>query len=244
MKSASRALIIFPFFILIFSGCKKEAGEGGGAIIEGKLYAKNFHSPGIPYGTDDFVAGKKMYITYGDKTIADDDIETGYDGSFKFSYLRKGTYNIFTYSLDTTSFSDDHEITVIKTVEITENNQELTLDDFLIYEEADNGGSSVIRGKIYEKKYASSFTLIIDEYYKADEDVFVIFGRDKGVSKRIKTSYDGSFEIKNLRKGNYQIYALSSDTTMQTSAKVNVLKEVEITQNNQVIEIPDIIIAK
>jgi hypothetical protein len=46
-----------------------------------------------------------------------------------------------------------------------------------------------------------------------------------------------------LRKGKYKVYALSDDTTMQTSGKIPVIIEVNITENNKVYEIPDIVIA-
>ncbi|MBA2584370.1 MAG: carboxypeptidase regulatory-like domain-containing protein [Bacteroidetes bacterium] len=233
-----------PLLVLFFYSCKKDAGEGGGASISGKLFSKNFHSPEAPYTEDDIEADKKIYITYGDEKIPDDDTRTGIDGSFKFSYLRKGTYNIFTYSLNPASASDDSEIPVIQTVEITKNNQQITLDDLVIYEKADNNGSSTIRGRVFVKKYISSFTFVVDSFYVADEDVFAVYGREFGISKRIRTSHDGSFEFSNLRKGTYSIYVLSKDKEMQTSTNIPVLKEVKITANNQVVVMPDIVIAK
>lgn len=228
--------------VLIFA-CRKDAGQGGGSTIKGTLYVKNFHSPEVPYSSDDVAADERIYIIYGDKNIPDDDIRTGPNGEFEFRYLRKGKYKIYTFSLDPKTLSNDNSIAVVKEVEITKNNEIVTLDDFYIYEEADNNGSSSIKGKLYYKKYAASYTIVVDEYYKPDEDIFFVYGKDVGESKRIRTGLNGEFQLNNLRKGKYKVYALSDDTTMQTSGKVPVIIEVNITENNKVYEIPDLIIA-
>lgn len=237
-----KKLVIIILSLLVFA-CRKDAGEGGGATIKGTLYVKNFHSPEVPYASDDVGADERVYIVYGDKNVPDDDIRTGPNGQFEFRYLRKGRYKIYAYSLDPNSLSDDNSVAVVKEIEITKNNQEVTLDDFYIYEEADNNGSSAIKGKLYYKKYTASYTLVVDQYYKSDEDVFFVYGRDIGESKRIRTGLNGEFQLNNLRKGKYKVYALSDDTTMQTSGKIPVLIEVNITENNKVYEIPDLIIA-
>jgi hypothetical protein len=235
-------LLFFIAVILIIS-CRKDPGMGGGASIKGTLYVKNFHSPEVPYSSDDVASDKRIYIVYGDYNIPDDDIRTGPNGEFEFRYLRKGKYKIYAYSLNPNTLSDDNSIAVIKEVEIAKNNQQVTIDDFYIYEEADNNGSSAIKGKLYYKKYAASYTVVVDQYYKSDEDIFFVYGRDIGESKRIRTGLNGEFQLNNLRKGKYKVYALSDDTTMQTSGKIPVIIEVNITENNKVYEIPDLIIA-
>lgn len=230
------------FSILIFS-CRKDPGEGGGASIKGTLYVKNFHSPEVSYASDDVGADERVYIVYGNNNVSDDDIRTGPNGEFEFRYLRKGKYKIYAYSLNPNTLSDDNSIAVIKEVEIAKNNQQVTIDDFYIYEEADNNGSSAIKGKLFYKKYAASYTVVVDQYYKSDEDIFFVYGRDIGESKRIRTGLNGEFQLNNLRKGKYKVFALSDDTTMQTSGKIPVIIEVNITENNKVYEIPDLIIA-
>jgi hypothetical protein len=234
---------LFLCLATVFLSCRKEPGEGGGATIKGTLYARNFHSPEITHSSDDYASDEKIYIIYGDGDTPDDDTRTGSNGEFQFKYLRKGKYKIYTYSLDPNTLSDDNSIAVIKEVEITKNNEEASITDFHIYEEADNNGSSAIKGKLYYKRYAASYTIVVDQYYKADEDIYFVFGRDVGESKRIRTGLNGEFQLNNLRKGKYKIYALSDDTTMQTSGKIPIIKEVTITENNKVYEIPDIIIA-
>lgn len=110
--------------------------------------------------------------------------------------------------------------------------------------EAGDGGTSSIYGRIMVKDYNSTYTVLEEEYYGQDVDVYIIYGDDKTYSERIRTNYDGVFEFKYLRKGMYHVYAYSEDSTLQTNAKIPVIRDVEITKNNEEVETTDIIIFK
>ncbi|MEZ4798864.1 MAG: hypothetical protein R2809_03610 [Flavobacteriales bacterium] len=84
--------------------------------------------------------------------------------------------------------------------------------------EEGEGGYATIKGKInkdYRLIPANSATY---QYTvaAADEDVYIVYGDNVSPSDRIWTNYDGEFEFKNLRKGNYTIYVYSEDTTGQS----------------------------
>lgn len=52
-------------------------------------------------------ADEDVYIIYGDDDdIYDDNIKTSFDGTFKFSNLRKGKYKIFAYSKDDNNITE------------------------------------------------------------------------------------------------------------------------------------------
>jgi hypothetical protein len=104
------------------------------------------------------------------------------------------------------------------------------------------GGSSSIYGKVWVRDYNTTYTMLMDEYYGQEIDVYIIYGEDKSYSDRTRTSYDGSFEFKYLRKGTYHIYAYSKDSTLQTLALIPVIKDVEITKNRQEVEAQQITI--
>ena len=58
-----------------------------------------------------------VYILYGeDDDVYDDDMKTNYDGTFKFSNLRKGAYRIYVYTADATTPSGVK--TIFKSIEI------------------------------------------------------------------------------------------------------------------------------
>lgn len=114
------------FLVLFLISCSKFEGEGGSATIKGIIREQKYNSLGnviaeYPIGDQD------VYIIYGNgNTFYDDDIKTSYDGSFQFRYLKKGSYKIFVYEDCSTCPSGKKEIIV--PVEITKNNQTVTLD--------------------------------------------------------------------------------------------------------------------
>ncbi len=83
----------------LLTACSKEPGEGGRAEIRGRVleqrYSNNTQQPqGDPYGK----AEQRVYIIYGDGTYHDDDVRTNADGTFRFPWLRKGDYTVYTIS--------------------------------------------------------------------------------------------------------------------------------------------------
>ena len=86
-----------PLSILVLTiglaGCAKEPGIGGRAEIHGRVMEQHQGS-GEYYPLPDH----DVYIVYGDGTTPDDDVSTGPDGRFRFPWLRKGNYRIFTLS--------------------------------------------------------------------------------------------------------------------------------------------------
>lgn len=114
--------------------------------------------------------------------------------------------------------------------------------------EPGEGGNSSIRGKVYGIYYNKSLTAQTGKGYVQDQDVYIIYGDEVSFGDRVRTSYDGAYEFKYLRKGKYKIYTYSRDTTMNTAAYPSgdreVIAEVEITRNKQVAEVPDLVIIK
>lgn len=105
------------------------------------------------------------------------------------------------------------------------------------------GGNASIHGKVYAKYYDKFFQILHGEGYAADVDVYIVYGDDLSYSDKTKTSYDGTYEFKYLRKGKYTIYTYSKDSTLTIpSGTYAVVKEGEITGNKESLEIPDMLI--
>lgn len=125
-----KKLLLFTLSIVSLYACKKVEGEGGSSKIKGIVIEQKYNSLGnviAEYPAPD----QNVYIIYGDKsTFYDNDISTSYDGSFEFRYLQKGKYSVFVYEDCATCLSGKKE--KISTVEITKNNQVLTLDTIFI----------------------------------------------------------------------------------------------------------------
>ncbi len=106
------------------------------------------------------------------------------------------------------------------------------------------GGKSTVYGKVWVKDYNASFTVLEESYYGPDLWVYIVYGDDRDYGDRIRTSYDGTFEFKYLRPGNYRIYTYSVDSTLQTNADVPVMYDVTVPSGRQEIQIPDLVIFK
>jgi hypothetical protein len=130
IKSAHLLLgLIFLAFTIGLSSCQKE-GEGGTATIVGKVFAKNYDGSGNFLG-EFYAPDEDVYIIYGGgSSLYDDRYTTTYDGSFRFQYLTKGEYTVFIYSQCDTCASGLE--TVIRTVNITANGEDVVLDDLVI----------------------------------------------------------------------------------------------------------------
>ena len=95
-----RLLLAFPFLALI-TACNKEPGEGGKAEIRGRVVEQEYNNNNQPTGDPYAIPEHNVYIVYGDASdgaFADDNVDTGPNGEFRFIWLRKGTYTIYTVS--------------------------------------------------------------------------------------------------------------------------------------------------
>lgn len=130
-------LFLFSLSSLLFlgTGCTKVEGPGGAATITGKIHVTEYDGAGNAINNYD--APKfDVYIIYGNEegeTYFDDDIETSYDGSFEFSFLEPGNYQVFVYEDCPTCFSgkkeqiidvqinDKKEVVELGTIEVYQN---------------------------------------------------------------------------------------------------------------------------
>jgi len=141
-------------FLLIFAvafglmSCEKSAGEGGTSVIEGQVY-KLYTSEIVVNELDSFGndttykiidtlyyqldEGEDVYIIYDDneEDIYDDKFKTDYQGRYRFEYLRKGEYTIYTHA-DSSDVDMTYTFPMFKHVNISSNNSTNTVDDFII----------------------------------------------------------------------------------------------------------------
>ena len=107
------------------------------------------------------------------------------------------------------------------------------------------GGTSTIRGKVLLLNYNGNFPVLDTSYYKADEDVYIIYGDGDTYNDHFKTSYNGSYEFKYLRKGTYKELVYSDDSTgLSPSGKIPVIKTIDIDKNKETYDVPDLVIVK
>jgi hypothetical protein len=104
---------------------------------------------------------------------------------------------------------------------------------------AGEGGNSSIRGKVWVKQWDKYYTQIVYQYFGSDVDVYIIYGDDISYSDKTSTNYNGEFEFKYLRKGNYKVYAFSTEKqdTINPSGTTTTLVQTKISKNKQTVDI-------
>lgn len=134
-----RLLALLPALAVLFmvSSCKNGPGPGGQATITGKVYVKANWNPTCTLYTDSstgftpfYGPDIDVYLIYGDDPSYGDRVKTAPDGTFQFTYLRKGDYQVYAYSKDCNSPSGTTAVSI--DVSITEKKQDVQLVDLRI----------------------------------------------------------------------------------------------------------------
>jgi hypothetical protein len=129
MKIRSLGLVLGT--LLLVSGCLKEPGTGGTSSISGKIYAYDFNAEMTNLRTQYYAPDEDVYLIFGNDSIFSERTQTSYDGSYRFEYLRPGSYTVFVYSKNIVTKLPPL-IPVKKTVEILSGKQVVLLDDIEI----------------------------------------------------------------------------------------------------------------
>ena len=133
--------LIASFLILFFiSSCEKNSGEGGTSSIQGSVYKLSTYYNVLTQQNDTVFyqldSKKDVYIIYSDNEndFYDDNVETNWNGQYRFDFLRKGDYTLFVYADSTDGLNISYDYPVFKHVKIDANNSTFTLPDFVINE--------------------------------------------------------------------------------------------------------------
>ena len=130
--------IYILFFLLLVCSCEKEAGEGGTSSIVGSVYKISTYYNLLTQQNDTVYyqldSGEDIYIIYSEdeNDFYDDNIETNWNGQYRFDYLRKGDYTVFMYADSTDNLNVSYDYPIFHHVTIEENNATYNLPDFVI----------------------------------------------------------------------------------------------------------------
>jgi hypothetical protein len=122
----------------VFFSCEKQPGEGGNSEITGLVYKLSTYQNALTGEIDTIYyqldSGKDIYIIYSDNEsdFYDDKVESNWNGQYKFDFLRKGKYIIFTYADSTDALNNNYDFPIFKHIEIEANNSSYNLSDFVI----------------------------------------------------------------------------------------------------------------
>jgi len=105
--------------------------------------------------------------------------------------------------------------------------------------DAGPGGLATIKGKVYGRDITTSGNLKA-EGYVADWRVYISVADDPGYFEDARTSYDGSYEFKFLRKGNYDVWAFSDCDTCLIKTQVVMKKNISVSEKKETVNLPDL----
>ena len=137
LSKVSKKIVFLITVIVSFTSCEKPAGEGGTSVINGKViyFTTSYNAQTSSMDTTYYPkAGKDIYIIYSENedNIFSDKTETDWNGNFHFQYLRKGDYTVYTYVDSVVVNEITYDFPVFKHLNISTNNSEITLEDFVI----------------------------------------------------------------------------------------------------------------
>ncbi|MEA1873580.1 MAG: hypothetical protein U9N51_03995 [Bacteroidota bacterium] len=125
-------------WILLFAGvslmisCDQAEGPGGQSVITGRVQVIDYNMELTNYLGTYYAYDEDVYLIYGNDSIPSDDVETSYNGYYRFEYLQPGHYSVYAISEDTTGESASDHFAVIKEVLIPENGDEVEVEVIVI----------------------------------------------------------------------------------------------------------------
>ena len=130
--------ILILFIAFLISSCEKQSGEGGTSSIQGSVYKLSTYFNVLTQQIDTISyqldSKKDVYIIYSDdeNDFYDDNVETNWNGQYRFDNLRKGDYTLFVYADSTDLLNISYDYPIFKHIKIDANNSTFTLSDFVI----------------------------------------------------------------------------------------------------------------
>lgn len=114
---------------------------------------------------------------------------------------------------------------------------------FACNNEPGEGGRASIQGKVYVQDFNGNCTVLLDSFYGIDEEVYIIAGDDPSYFERVRTGPDGTYWFPYLRKGKYEVYALSEPCDVSGELEAVSIK-VEIKDRKEEVVLDDIIVLR
>jgi hypothetical protein len=132
ISRSSISLLLLLLIPLLMNSCKKEPGSGGKSTIYGKVLVKEYNSTFTVLEEIYYGPGLWVYIVYGDDRDYGDRIQTSYDGTWEFKYLRPGTYHVYAFSKDST-LQTNAQVPVMRDVVVPNKKQDIEVPDLVIF---------------------------------------------------------------------------------------------------------------
>jgi hypothetical protein len=214
---------------MLLTSCINSEGPGGKSTIEGKVYKVYHLNDSYDFETDTFPAAKEdVFIVYGNQSVYGDKMETGYDGTFRFSYLTPGTYTVYSYS----TLPSTQKIAVMDTITVSYGEKAITQNIYI--HEGKSYNTSYIKGSV-EAIYYNKGMPITNILPGNDVRVYIKYKNASYHFDEIRTGLNGEFIFKNLQVGEYEVFVFTEDPYTESLSPV--IQNIEVKQTGKVVTI-------
>lgn len=200
-------LILAAMGMVAFVACNNKEGEGGTGTIEGKVMLVLHPDDDYDFSTDTIEAAKQdVFIVYGDDTFYGDDVETGCDGTYRFSYLTRGTYTVYAYS----ELASGEKLAVMQ--KVTLNKGETVKAPTLYIHKGKANGTSMIRGWV-RANYFNGSGNTISNTWAYEHRVYIQRMGEPYYFDDVRVGSQGSYYFQKLQPDTYVIYTFGEYST-------------------------------
>ena len=218
--------------LLLFVACEKGAGEGGTSTITGSVIVQEWDKDFIAKRSEHPARAEDVYIIYGDDDFYGDNVETHYDGTYQFVYLREGKYTIYVYSKDPQNPSDKKIVST--TIEISGRKQTVEVPELVIIN--DNGADGIysIQGNVIVEQYSSNFETKRNEHPAQEVDVYLQRANEDFYFDRVRTDANGFFKFSDLIEDDYTVFVYSENPELAKEEKSVISQTISVVSGQTV----------
>jgi hypothetical protein len=224
-------LISLVFSLLLLSACNKEEGLGGSSSLEGYVYEINHSDDNFSFKTDTFPAVKKdVYLIFGsnEEDYFGDDVETDNKGFYRFDYLNKGNYIVYSY----TEYASGRKKGISQQVRVdggTNRANPIFIHTGKAY------GTAMIKGYVHASFYDKN--TILAQGPAVDADVYINREGEDMFFDRIRVGDQGYFIFQKIPPGKYKVWVTSEDPITRQLTPIEQL--IDVTEPEELYEFPD-----
>jgi hypothetical protein len=227
---------LLPITLLLLAACNKGEGLGGSSSLEGYVYQVEHTDDNFSFKTDTFPAAKKdVYLIFGDNEndYFGDDVEANNNGLYRFDYLRKGSYIVYSYA----EYADGRREAVVQKVKVGGGTNRAAP---IFIHTGEAYGTAMVKGSVHAQFYDKDD--MVDEGPAVDADVYINREGEEMFFERIRVGDKGIFIFQKIFPGKYEVWTTSEDP--ETRKLTPIKQTIEVKEAGKTYEFQEVFTVK
>lgn len=221
--------------VFFLFSCNQDEGPGGSSSIEGYVYNIIHSDKNLSFQTDTIPAVKEdVFLIYGDDAYFSDDTETGIDGLYRFDYLRKGDYKVYSLS----ESADGTRLPTLKDVKVSSG---VNKADTIFIHTGKAYNTAMIQGKVTIEYWKSQYSKV-GEGPAVGTRVFLSREGEDSYFEDVRVGDQGFFVFQKVLPGKYKIWTITEDPGTEMESTVE--QHIEVIELNKVYKFTEDFIIK